>query len=379
MTKVVLSGSQAVAEAVKLCRPHVVPIYPITPQTPMGERLCEMVFDGELDAELIHVESEHSAMSACIGASATGARTYTATSSQGLALMHEMLFVASGLRLPVVMGVANRSLSAPLNIWNDQQDSMAERDAGWIQLYVESAQEAFDAHIQAFRIAEQLGVPVMVCLDGFLISHTYETLELLDAAKVRQFLPDYKPKVTLDPRKPVTMGSVGAPDTFMEFRKQQDDALAAAPAVIRKANADYAKLSGRSYGDGMVEAVNMKGKRHALLTMGSVTGTARELLKHEDIGIIKVRSFRPFPAGEIAKLCGRLDSVGVLEKDISVGGNGGALFLEVKAALHGTDCKARLSNFIAGLGGRDITLPQMRAILKKIESGFEGIEWVGLK
>ncbi len=337
-----------------------------------------MVFDGDLDAELIHVESEHSAMAACIGASAAGARTYTATSSQGLALMHEMLFVASGLRLPIVMGVANRSLSAPLNIWNDIQDSMAERDAGWIQLYAENAQEAFDTHIQAFRIAEQLNIPVMVCLDGFLISHTYETLELLDAAKVRAFLPDYKPKITLDPKKPVTMGPVGAPDTFMDFRKQQDDAFAKAPDAIKKVNDEYYKASGRKYGDGLIEAVNIEGKKHAIITIGSVAGTLRELLEKENIGMIKIRSFRPFPAKEIAELCKNLDSVGVLEKDISVGA-GGALFIEVKAALHGSGCKAKLSSFIAGLGGRDITLEQMRGVMRKIKSGFEGTEWVGAR
>ncbi len=376
MAKVVMSGGQAVAEAVKLCRPHVIPIYPITPQTPIGEGLSQMVFDGDLDAELIHVESEHSAMAACIGASATGARAYTATSSQGLALMHEMLFVASGLRLPIVMGVANRSLSAPLNIWNDIQDSMAERDAGWIQLYVENAQEAFDTHIQAFKIAEQLGVPVMVCLDGFLISHTYETLELLDASKVKKFLPDYKPTVTLDPKKPVTMGSVGAPDTFMDFRKQQDAALAQALAAIRKANDEYAKVSGRKYGDGLLETVNLQGRKHAIITLGSVAGTLRELLEKEGIGMIRVRSFRPFPAKEIAELCRGLDSVGVLEKDISVGA-GGALFIEVKAALHGSSCKAKLSSFIAGLGGRDITLDELRSVIKKIKSGFDGTRWVG--
>jgi pyruvate ferredoxin oxidoreductase alpha subunit len=274
------------------------------------------------------------------------------------------------------MGVANRSLSAPLNIWNDQQDSMAERDAGWIQLYVENAQEAFDTHIQAFRIAEQLGVPVMVCLDGFLISHTYETLELLEPSVVRQFLPDYKPKATLDPKKPATFGSVAAPETFMDFRKQQDDAFAQAPAAIRKAHDDYAKVSGRRYGDGLVETVNLKGRKHAIITLGSVAGTLREILNSEDIGLIKVRSFRPFPAKEIAELCKGLDSVGVLEKDVSVGA-GGALFIEVKAALQKTNCKAKLSSFIAGLGGRDITLDGLHSVVKKIKSGFEGVEWVG--
>jgi pyruvate ferredoxin oxidoreductase alpha subunit len=253
---------------------------------------------------------------------------------------------------------------------------MAERDSGWIQLYVESAQEAYDTHIQAFRIAEQLGVPVMVCLDGFLISHTYETMETIDAAKVRQFLPDFKPKDSLDPKKPVTFGSVSAPDTFTEFRKQQSDALSASSDAIRKANSDYARISGRGYGDGIIETANLQGKKHALITIGSVAGTARELLRSEDIGMIRIRSFRPFPSEEIAKLCKGLDSVGVIEKDISVGAGSGAVFIEVKAALHGANCKARLSNFVAGLGGRDITLDNMRSVMKKIKSGFEGVEWV---
>ena len=374
-----MSGGQAVAEAVKLCRPNVIPIYPITPQTTIGEGLSQMVFDGDLDAELIHVESEHSAMAACIGASATGARAYTATSSQGLALMHELLFVASGMRLPIVMGNVNRALSAPLNIWNDQQDSMAERDSGWIQLFAENAQEAYDTHIQAFRIAEQLSVPVMVCLDGFVVSHTYETMETVDPKKVAVFLPAFKPKHSLDPKKPTTFGAVAAPNTFTEFRKQQDDVLAKSPEAIRKANDDFKKAFGRGYGDGLVETVNLKGKKHALITLGSVAGTARELLGSEDIGLIRIRSFRPFPSNELAELCSGLDSVGVLEKDVSVGGEGGVVFIEVKSALQGTSCKTKLSNFIAGLGGRDITLDDMRGVMKKIKGGFVGVEWVGLK
>ncbi len=373
--KTVLEGSEAVAEAVRQCKPGVIAAYPITPQTHVVETLARMIADGELDAEMIRVESEQSAMAACIGSQATGVRSYTATASQGLALMHEILFIASGMRLPIVMTVANRSLSAPLNIWNDQQDSIASRDSGWIQLYVEDAQEAYDTHIQAFRIAEEIHNPVMVCMDGFVVSHTYENVLIEEDSKVSEFLPEYKPLFSLNPKKPVTMGALGTPEYFVRFRKQQQDTLKKALETISKANEEFAKAFSRKYGNGLIETIGMEGAKHAIITMGSVTGTIREVAEEAGVGIIRVRSFRPFPAEEIRKACEGLESVGVIEKDISIGASG-ALYDEARSALYSLKNRPKVSGFIAGIGGRDITPSHILEIAKKIKEGEERTEWV---
>ncbi len=373
--KKIMSGAHAVAEAVRLCRPDVIPMYPITPQTKISETIAEMSADGSLDAEIIRVESEQSAISACVGASAMGVRTYTATASQGIALMHEILFIASGLRLPIVMGVANRSLSAPINIWNDQQDSVSQRDAGWIQLYVENAQEAFDTHVQTFKIAEETRLPTMVCLDGYLISHTYEPVNILDASSVSRFLPRYKPKVSLNPSNPIAMGTLATPEHFMEFKKQQQEAMENATGVIKRVNREYASVSERSYGNGLIETTNLDGKEHAIITMGSVAGTARSMLEKEGIGMIRVKAMRPFPKEDIIKACQNIRSVGVLEKDVSLGSEG-SLYTEVRSALYNTGSKPKVLGFIAGLGGKDITLDDMKNIMKKIKSEKENVSWV---
>lgn len=373
--KNVMEGSIAVAEAVKLCDPKVIPVYPITPQTHVAEELSRMAADAEIDAEIIHVESEQSAIAAAIGSQATGVRSYTATASQGLALMHEILFVASGMRIPVVMTVVNRSLSSPLSIWNDQQDSFAERDSGWIQLYVEDAQEAYDTHIQAFKIAEETDTPVMVCMDGFILSHTYEPVETVKKSQVRKFLPDYNPKYRLDPDKPVTMGALATPKHYMLFKKQQQEALEKSIAVIKRVNREYASMTKRSYGDGLIEKINMNKKSHAVVTIGSLTGTMREITKDKEIGIIKIKSLRPFPKEEIIGACENLDSIGILEKDISLGTNG-ALYDEIRSALYNSRKKPKVSDFIVGLGGRDITERDLEKIIKKIKSGKEVVEWV---
>ncbi|MFC2144042.1 pyruvate ferredoxin oxidoreductase [Candidatus Aenigmatarchaeota archaeon] len=373
--KNVVEVAQAVAEAVKLCEPGVIPVYPITPQTHVSETLAKMKADGDLSGEMIRVESEQSAISACIGAQATGVQAYTATSSQGLALMHEILFIVSGMRLPVVMTVVNRSLSAPLSIWNDQQDSISQRDTGWIQLHVEDGQEAFDTQIQAFKIAQETKLPVMVCLDGFVLSHVYEPVEFLTKEQVKKFVPDYKPEISLNPSKPVSMGTLGTPEYYIQFRKQLQDAINQSKETITKVNREFASAFGRSYGNGLIETVNLKGKKHALISIGSVAGTARKLIEKENIGLIKIKSLRPFPADDIAKACEGLESVGVIEKDISLGGNG-AIYDEVKAALYRAENRPKVSGFIAGIGGRDINLNDMEVILKKIKSGKEGTEWV---
>jgi pyruvate ferredoxin oxidoreductase alpha subunit len=375
MPKNVVEVAQAVAEAVKFCEPGVIPVYPITPQTHVSETLAQMLADGEFDSNMIRVESEQSAISACIGAQATGVRAYTATSSQGIALMHEILFVAAGMRLPIVMTVVNRSLSAPLSIWNDQQDSFSQRDTGWIQLHVEDGQEAFDTHVQAFRIAQETDLPVMVCLDGFVLSHVYEPVKFLTKEQVKKFLPDYKPDIALNPTRPVSMGTLGTPEYYIQFRKQLQDAVRGSKEAITRINREFASAFGRSYGNGLIETANLKGKRHAMITIGSVAGTARELIEKENIGLIKVKSLRPFPDEELAGICRDMDSVGVIEKDISLGGNG-ALYDEVKSALYGLEKRPKVSGFIAGIGGRDITIMDMEAVMKKIKSGREGTEWI---
>ncbi len=336
------------------------------------ERLAEMVADGGLDAEYVNVESEHSAMSACIGAQATGVRTFTATSSQGLALMHEMLFVASGMRLPIVMGVANRALSAPINIWNDWSDSFASRDSGWLQLYCESAQEVFDTTIQAYKIAEDSKVllPTMVCLDGFYLSHTVEPVELIKAKKFK-FLDEYNPPVTLDSEKPVSQGTLGTPEHFQEFKKQQCKAMENAKKVVKKTNKDFKKKFKRGYGNGLIEVFKPKA-RYAIITMGSLAGSVRHLIKEKgwkDMGLIRLKSFRPFPREELEKL--DFTAVGVLEKSVSPGSEG-ILYNHVNPVMD-----SRVSSFIGGLGGRDITLGQINDVASKIRRAEEFKEWIG--
>lgn len=341
------------------------------------EGLAQMKADGKLGADIIRVESEQSAMSACIGSEATGVRSYTATASAGLALMHEMLFVASGMRLPIVMTVVNRSYSAPLSIWNDQQDSFAQRDSGWIQLYVENAQEAYDSHLQAYKIAEKLRTPVMVCLDGFVISHTYENVELMDREKLGKFIPEYNPEVTMNPTKPVTMGPVGPPEYYMNFKRQQQDALEKAPEVIRTVNNEFSSLTGRKYGNGLIERINMQGKDYALITIGSLTGTAREMAESDNIGIIRIKTLRPFPAEELRTACEDLKGIGVLDKDISLGANG-ALYDEVRSALYSLENRPKVAGFIISLGGRDVRIEDLKKIAHKVKEGAEGQEWYGV-
>ena len=370
--KKVIEGSHAVAEAVRLCAPKVIAAYPITPQTHIVERLSKMVADGELDSEFLCVESEHSAMSACIGAQATGVRTYTATASQGLILMHEMLHVASGMRLPIVINVANRSVSSPLSIWNDWLDAMAVRNSGWVQLFVESSQEALDTTIQAYKIAETIHLPVMVCIDGFYLSHTYEPVDIPDT--VAGYLGDYKPKVVLDPKNPITQGMMAGPKAFQEFKEQQHRALLSAKDVIKNENSEFNKKFSRIYGDGLVETYNMESADYAIISMGSVCGTIKHILdekKISDIGLIRIKTYRPFPNKEIIDLTKNLKALGVLEKDISFG-IGGALWADVK-----TFVDKPVSNFIGGLGGRDIQIEDIVKIFGTIRKEEENIHWVG--
>ncbi|MDI7251456.1 MAG: transketolase C-terminal domain-containing protein, partial [Actinomycetota bacterium] len=297
--RAILEGSKAVAEAVRLCRPHLVCAYPITPQTHIVEELSRMVADGRLDAGFVLAESEFGAASIVLGGSAVGGRAYTATSSQGLLLMTEVIFNIAGLRLPVVMTCANRAVSAPINIWNDQQDSVSIRDSGWIQLYVEDNQEAVDTHIQAFRIAEELMIPVMVCMDGYVLTHTMEPVDIPEQEEVDRFLPPYKPAYRLDPDDPFTMGAMVGPDAYMETRYHVHMDMMEARSVIQRVADDYARAFRRHHG-GLIETYDLEGADLVLVSMGSLLGTMREAvdeLRREGlkVGILKVRCFRPFP------------------------------------------------------------------------------------
>jgi pyruvate ferredoxin oxidoreductase alpha subunit len=381
----VIHGSLAAALGAKLCKVDVIAAYPITPQTHIVEDLAKMVADGELDAKYIKVESEHSAMAACIGASATGARTFTATSSQGLALMHEVLFIASGMRLPIVMANANRALSAPINIWNDQQDAMAERDCGWIQLYCETNQEVLDTVIQAFRIAEDKDVmtPVMVNLDGFVLTHTNEPVEIPDEGQVKKYLPEFVPQVTLDPASPITMGAFADPSSYMEFRHEQERAIEGSLDVIKKADEEFGKVFGRSYG-GHIEKYNMENADTVLVTLGSVAGTIKETIDSmEGVGLLRIRTYRPLPKQEILDALKGAKVVGVIEKDVSIGLGEGALYSEIKGLLYASDLNPKTLGFIVGLGGRDVTFENIKeavSLAQKAETEeVKEVTWVGLK
>jgi len=325
---------------------------------------------------MIYVESEHSAMAAAIGASATGVRTFTATCSQGLMLMSEVCFIAAGMRLPIVMAVANRAISAPINIWNDQSDSLAQRDSGWIQLYAESAQEAHDTIIQAYKIAEKVFLPVMVCVDGFTLSHVWENADLLDQKDVDNFLPKFKPMFTLDPEKPVTMGPIAFPNTYMEFKQQQEEAMKTALKEIVKTSKEFKSKFKRNYGNGLVETYNLKGAKTAYVCMGSVCTTVRGAVddlnrEGKKVGLIKIKSFRPFPKEDLVSVCKNLKNVIVLDKAVSPG-NEGVICTELKAALQNQ--KTNIKGVIVGLGGRDVTKYSILKAFKNRDK--KGVDWL---
>ncbi|MBI2233118.1 MAG: pyruvate ferredoxin oxidoreductase [Candidatus Aenigmarchaeota archaeon] len=369
----VIEGSHAIAEAVKIAGPKVIAAYPITPQTHIIEMLADMVAAGAIDAEYINVESEHSALAACIGAQATGVRTFTATSSQGLALMFELLHVTSGMRLPLVMAVGNRALSAPLNIWNDWSDSVSCRDSGWIQLYCESPQEAYDTVIQAYRIAEHKRVllPVMVCVDGYYLTHTSEPVSMLTS--LDGFLGDYEPEFKLDTENPLSLGEYANPDYYQEFKEAQHNAMGNALSVIGEVNEEFARKFGRGYGNGVIETFNMENASHAVLTMGTLSSTIKYFIEREksDVGLIRLRSFRPFPSEDLKKICSDVGSIAVIEKDVSFG-SGGAVATELRSVMD-----IPVASFVGGLGGRDITLQQIKEIFNSAGKSGEGLTFVG--
>jgi pyruvate ferredoxin oxidoreductase alpha subunit len=368
----VVEGSYTVAHAVKVCRPNVISAYPITPQTHIVEDLSQFMADGEIpDCEYINVESEFSAISALVGASAVGARTYSSTTSQGLELMHEVLFNVSGMRLPVVMTVANRAVSAPINIWNDQQDSISQRDTGWIQLYAEDTQEAGDMTAQAFKVAEEREVklPAMVCMDGFILSHVYEPVILLEQDLTDEYLPKYEPEYFLDTKNPMTFGAFADPMTYTEFRYLQQKAMDNALEKIEKAADDFNKIFGRYYG-GLIDTYKTEDAEIIIMAMGSIIGTIKDVIDKVrsdgiKVGLVKVRSFRPFPVEAIRKALAEASVVVTLDKNISLGLNEGALLTEVKSSLYNTDISVPVMGFMLGHGGRDIPRRTIRMIIDK--------------
>lgn len=363
-----IEGSEAVAQAVALCRPEVICAYPISPQTHIVEGLGRLVKSGKLDpCEFLNVESEFAAMSVAIGSSATGARTYTATASQGLLFMAEAVYNASGLGLPIVMTLANRAIGAPINIWNDHSDSMSQRDCGWLQLFAESNQEAVDIHIQAFKLAEELSMPVMVCMDGFILTHAYERVDMPSQEQVDAFLPPYEPRQVLDPAEPVSIGAMVGPDAFMEVRylahAKQTMALERIPEIAEEFEAIFGRKAG-----GLVRSYRTEDAETIVVALGSVVGTLEETIDAMradgvKIGILSIRSFRPFPLEAVREALARVHRVVILEKSFSVG-LGGVVSADVRMALAGR-LHMRSYSIIAGLGGRPITQASLTRILNE--------------
>ena len=364
-----IEGSFGVAEAVALCRPEVICAYPISPQTHIVEALGEMVKSGKLaPCEFINVESEFSAMSVAIGASAAGARAYTATASQGLLYMVEAMFNASGLGLPVVMTVANRAIGAPINIWNDHSDAMSQRDCGWIQLYAETNQEALDLHIQAFRLGEELSLPVLVCMDGFILTHADERLDLPSAAQVDAYLPPYEPRQVLDPKEPVSIGAMVGPDAFAEVRYLAHAKQMQALELIPRHAAEFRGIFGRDSG-GLVRGYRTEDAATIVVALGSVLGTIKDTVDEmreqgHRIGALGVISFRPFPLAEVRRILAPAQRVVVLEKSLAVG-IGGILSANVRMALSGVQLHGY--TVIAGLGGRPITRKSLHKLFREAE------------
>lgn len=373
MAKIVAAtGNEAVANAFMQVNPDVSAAYPITPATDIMQRFTSFVSNGEVKTEMILVESEHSAMSACIGASAAGGRVMTATSSQGLALMWEMLFIASGLRLPIIMCVVNRALSAPLNIHGDHSDAMGARDSGWIQLWSENAQEAYDNIIQAFRIGENMDIrlPVMVCLDGFIISHSIERIEYLEDGEVTNFIGDFKElNPLLDIEHPVSYGPLILPDYYMEFRKAQDDVESKVSSVVLEAAKDFEKISGRKYG--LFETYRLDDAEIGVVILNSAAGTSKDTIdefRNRGIkaGLLKPRLYRPFPYEEIGEALKHLKAVCVLDRADAFGGSYGPVFIDIATSLYPYKEKPILINKIYGLGGRDYLPEHAEHVLSEL-------------
>jgi len=398
-----LNGDEAVAYAAKQCDVDVVAAYPITPQTIIVERFSEYVHNGEVDTEFICTESEHSALTCCLTAAAVGARTFTATASAGLALMHEILYVTSGCRAPVVMAVANRALSAPINIHCDHSDSMVERDSGWIQIYAENSQEAYDSIIQAFRIAEhpEILLPTLVGLDGFFLSHTLENVGVLPDGAARNFVGQrqfpfvrsHEGKLVpfkLDPDTPITIGPLDLQDYYFEHKRQQEEAMKKAPDVIQKVHEEYAEISGRRYGNGLVESYRLEDAELATICLGSTAGTVKTVVdqlrkKGVKAGLLRIRVFRPLPTQHAIKALQNVKAVAVMDRSCSFGGHGGPVFHEIRHALYDADIRPHIVNYIYGLGGRDMSQRLITKIYRDLTRILEtnqieqSVQFIGLR
>ena len=387
--RVGMEVSIAAAEAVKQANVDVISAYPITPQTHIVEHLSEIVANGEMDAEFFCVESEHSALSVCVGAAATGSRTFTCTSSQGLALMSEITYITSGLRLPMLMIVANRTLSAPLSIWNDHSDAMMIRDCGWVQYFVENGQEVYDHVFISYRLGEDRKVlfPVIINMDGFVLSHVIEPIELIEQEKIDQFLPPYQPLYRLHPDQPITMGAFALPAIFTETKKAQEVALRASMGKILEVWKAFGDMTGRYYQP--VETYKAEDAETLLVTMGSIGETASvaiDKMREEgrSVGLVKIRLWRPFPFEALKQATLHAKNLVVIDRAVSVGGPGGPVASEVKAAIYGEPIRPSIYNFAAGISGRDVTPFDFIKMVDKaeieIEEGNkEGFEIYGVR
>ena len=387
--RVALEGSHAVAEAVRMANVDVIASYPITPQTHIPERLAEMVANGELDAEYIPVESEHSAMSACVGAAAVGARAFNATSGQGLELMHEVLYVASSMRYPTVMAICNRGLSAPLSVWADHSDAMATRDTGWIQVFCQNNQEVFDMTLWAFRVGEDPKVlfPVIVYLDGFTLSHVIEPVNLPQQEEVDRFLPKFQYRFALDPDKPMTHGAFGPPDIYTEAKIAQEVAFRKSREVILQGWKEFGDIFGRYYYP--VEPYKAEGAKTLLVLQGSLSETAKLVVdkrreRGEPVGLIHLRLWRPFPLNEFRQAVEDVDTLIIFDRCISFGGPGGPVCSEIRSALYDMERRPKVIGFVGGLGGRDVSVGAFEYVIDRgrevAEKGSEEIfETVGVR
>jgi pyruvate/2-oxoacid:ferredoxin oxidoreductase alpha subunit len=389
MVRKVVTGNYAAAYGSMRARVRTVAAYPITPQTFIVEHISEFVNNGEMDCEYVEVESEHSAMSTCVSASSTGVRTFTATSSQGLALMHEILPIASGMRLPIVMAVVNRAIAAPINIWVEHNDIMPERDSGWIQVFCDNNQEVQDMVLQAFKIAEdkRVALPMTVGLDAFILSHTVEPVDLMDQEAADKFLPKYVPPgPILDPDDPAVVGVFTPPDYMMEFRWNQDKAMRQAPKVIEEVNAAFAKQFVRNHG-GMIDPYMVDDADVVLITLGTASSTAHEVVddmrkEGKKVGLVKLRFWRPYPTAQLREIAEKTKAVGVFDRAVSYG-VAGPSFIEFRNAAYGLSVPTM--NFIGGLGGRDVSLADVRFMYERLlEAAKTGkvrreITWMGTR
>ena len=382
--KKIMVGNHAVSWGVMLARAEVISAYPITPQTTIVEELSVLCADGRLKAKFIPVESEHSAMACCIGASSTGVRTFTASSGQGLALMHELLHWAAGARLPIVMAVVNRALGAPWNIWGEQSDSLSQRDTGWLQIYCESNQEVLDTTIQAFKIAEEIHLPVMILLDAFTLSHTAEAVEIPEPQQVDDFLPRYQPEFRLDPQNPHSFSCITPPEYFMEFRYKTQEAVLKSKAVCERVDEEFNRSFGRKYG--LIEPYRCEGADLIVVTSGAIASSSRVVVdnlreKGRKVGLVKVRLFRPLPKQELLTVLRDAEKVAVIDRNLSFGA-GGFFAQEIKAALYNEITRPPIYSYIAGLGGRDVTLQVINDVIYQTyerTTPGESSAWVGMR